>query len=215
MVKNVQTLKVLPRITKPIIRKYTEDRRSIAVYDLVNYLIGIGGKTTYEDCMQLVYEYRYGFEHLLKTTLAQITMYIKIYNLILDGELTLANCKIKKKDLQDKEISNLHDFRLYKIVESFDKISYDYLILLQLKLQQISPKFYSGVFDFVALLKINAKPGVEARVSTKINTKIYSKVKEDLKTSEKRLDAFNRKRYTMTTDDCQKAFEYLKEQRDK
>ena len=215
VVKNVQTLKVLPRITKPIIRKYTEDRRSIAVYDLVNYLIGIGGKTTYEDCMQLVYEYRYGFEHLLKTTLAQITMYIKIYNLILDGELTLANCKIKKKDLQDKEISNLHDFRLYKIVESFDKISYDYLILLQLKLQQISPKFYSGVFDFVALLKINAKPGVEARVSTKINTKISSKVKEDLKTSEKRLDAFNRKRYTMTTDDCQKAFEYLKEQRDK
>ena len=215
VVKNVQTLKVLPKITKPIIRKYTEDRRSIAVYDLVNYLIGIGGKTTYEDCMQLVYEYRYGFEHLLKTTLAQITMYIKIYNLILDGELTLANCKIKKKDLQDKEISNLHDFRLYKIVESFDKISYDYLILLQLKLQQISPKFYSGVFDFVALLKINAKPGVEARVSTKINTKISSKVKEDLKTSEKRLDAFNRKRYTMTTDDCQKAFEYLKEQRDK
>lgn len=215
VVKNVQTLKVLPRITKPIIRKYTEDRRSIAVYDLVNYLIGIDGKTTYEDCMQLVYEYRYGFEHLLKTTLAQITMYIKIYNLILDGELTLANCKIKKKDLQDKEISNLHDFRLYKIVESFDKISYDYLILLQLKLQQISPKFYSGVFDFVALLKINAKPGVEARVSTKINTKISSKVKEDLKTSEKRLDAFNRKRYTMTTDDCQKAFEYLKEQRDK
>ena len=30
-------------------------------------------------------------------------MYIKIYNLILDGELTLANCKIKKKDLQDKD----------------------------------------------------------------------------------------------------------------
>lgn len=58
VVKNVQTLKVLPKITKPVIRKYTEDRRSIAVYELVNYLIGIDGKTTYEDCMKLVYYYR-------------------------------------------------------------------------------------------------------------------------------------------------------------
>lgn len=208
VVKNVQTLKVLPKITKPVIRKYTEDRRSIAVYELVNYLIGIDGKTTYEDCMKLVYYYRYGFEHLLKTTLAQVTLYIKVYKLILDGELTLANYKIKKKDVADKEISSLHDFRLYKIIESFDKISYDYLILLQLKLKQISPKFYLGIFDFVTLLKLNAR----TRTTAKMPAKISTKVKSDLKNSERKLEEFNRKRYTLAQEDCQGAFEYFKEQ---
>ena len=158
--------------------------------------------------MKLVYYYRYGFEHLLKTTLAQVTLYIKVYKLILDGELTLANYKIKKKDVADKEISSLHDFRLYKIIESFDKISYDYLILLQLKLKQISPKFYSGIFDFVTLLKLNARTRTTAKMPAKISTKI----KSDLKNSERKLEEFNRKRYTLAQEDCQGAFEYFKEQ---
>lgn len=190
IVKNVQTLRILDKITKPIIRKYTEERKSIAVYDLVNYLIGLDSRITYEDCMNLLYSYRYGFEHLVKTTLAQVTLYVKVYQLILDGELTIVNYKSQKENITDKDISGMHDFRLYKIIESFDKVSYDYLILLQIRLKQIPSNFYAGVLDFVLLLKINAG---SSRVSTQ-DVQIATIINDDLKDTQKRLTEFNKDR---------------------
>ena len=77
-----------------------------------------------------------------------------------------------------------------------------------MKLKQISPKFYLGIFDFVTLLKLNAR----TRTTAKMPAKISAKVKSDLKNSERKLEEFNRKRYTLTQEDCQGAFEYFKEQ---
>lgn len=206
VVKNVQTLRVLDKITKPLIRKYTEERKSIAIFDLVNYMIGLDSRVSYEDCMNLLYEYRYGFEHLLKSTLAQVNLYVKVFNLVLDGELTITNYKNKKSEITDKEISNMHDFRLFKMIESFDKISYEYLILLQVKLKQISPKFYHGVFDFVSLLKLNAKPRSSAKEPAQLSTRIS----QDLKKSEKRLEEFNKDRYAINYNDFEIAFKDLR-----
>lgn len=197
VVNSVQTLKVLDKITKPLIRKYIAENRNIAVYDMVNYMLGLNTVVTYEDCVQLVYSYRYGFEHLLKSLIAQIHSYNIVFGKVLSGELTLSNYKSKKSEIDDKEISQLHDYRLYKIIESFDNVSYDYLQLLEIRLRQISSNFYAGVYDLISILKWSK---VSTRVSNNLETQMKSQMKEDIKETENKLKRYQDAHYSVDLD---------------
>ena len=67
-----------------------------------------------------------------------------------------------------------------------------------------------------ATIKTNDKGEIEnnsyGTLIDYVPAKISTKVKSDLKNSERKLEEFNRRRYTLAQEDCQGAFEYFKEQ---
>lgn len=188
LLESVQTLSILDKCTRKDIRKYIDGNKNIAVFDLVNYMLGISKGIHYRDCLALVWDYRYGFEHLVKSVIKQLYVFFNVFVLISEGEIDLTN--YKSVEIRNKEIATLNKYRLYKIIEAFDAISLDYLYLLITKLEQIQFN-YSGIFDFIAILKWNSDGVING-----VNVTFAKQGKQDLKMFEEKLKQHNSNRYS-------------------
>lgn len=153
VVSAVNILKTLPTVNRDAIKKYTSKNESIPIYEIFNYVFKLDNcKLSYTDAIKLVYQYRYGFSHVLSYLLDTCALYLYVFELMVDGQLTIQNYKDFRRDTADKKIKNITEYQLSKIVTHFDVISVEYLFFVQQTVSNIADDV-SGIPDFINFLK--------------------------------------------------------------
>lgn len=147
IVTSVHILKNFDYVTQSIIKKYTVPTSSVKVYDLVTFITE-PNKVSYDSIIALLFQYQYGLEYLLKYTVDQLEIYLKIFSYMLDGVVDITNYKVIIPQLNDRAFKDLSIYRVGKIIESFDYISFDKLYFSYLFIKKLG----SSRTDLVELI---------------------------------------------------------------
>lgn len=149
----VQILKVFEKVDRNIIKRYTSVNDSIPLYEIFGYVFRLEDcKLSYVDAVKLVYQYRYGFDHILNYIIDTCELYLHVFNYMLDGQISIKNYKDFRADTADKKIKNITEYQLSKIVSHFEVISVEYLYFILQTVKGIA-KDRTGIPDFINLLK--------------------------------------------------------------
>lgn len=151
---NVNALAALPIVTKETIRRYATKSNDFAIYDLASYLVGAETYINYKQAVKIVYQYRYGFSHLLSYLKDYVNEYLEVFKFIDAGELDSTNIENFKSSTSNKVIKEMHSYRLLKIIEHHSKVSTEKLLYLKHYLGELSTSAYSE-YKLLLLLKIN------------------------------------------------------------
>lgn len=153
VVSSVNILKTLPKVDRDAIKKYTSKQDSIPIYEIFNYIFKLDEcKLDYSAAIKLVYQYRYGFSHILNYLKDTCDLYLYIFELMVEGQLTLQNYKDFRNDTTDKKIKNITEYQLSKIVTHFEVISVEYLFFVRQTVDGIEDDI-AGIPDFINFLK--------------------------------------------------------------
>jgi len=152
IVSSVRILESYRPVTRDLIRRLTCETGKYKIYDVLNFLLG-NEDVTYKKAVGCVYQYRYAFDHLSNYLKNSIEMYEKVFNFVIDGELSLQNYKIFLHECNDSTISSMSEYQLRHVLESFDTISLDWLYLLEQLLNQLGKNDISGLLNILALRK--------------------------------------------------------------
>lgn len=153
VVSAVQMLKTFEKVDRGIIRKYTSVNDSIPLYEIFGYVFKLEEcKLSYTDAVKLVYQYRFGFNHVLDYLIDTCELHLHIFNYMVNGEISIRNYKDFRADTMDKMIKNITEYELSKIVSRFEVISVEYLYFI-LQVVKGIPKDKTGIPDFINLLK--------------------------------------------------------------
>lgn len=152
IMSEVRFLKSYKYVTRSIIKECFTRYSNIPVYELSNFLMGIDTKYSSKDMVNLVYQYRYGFDSLMDTTRRLIKEYITVFNYIISGDLDIDNFSTQKHDLSS-EIRLMPDFRLYNIILNFNIVSMNWIYYLDLVLSNLE-KGNSGIYKVVKLINV-------------------------------------------------------------
>ena len=148
----VAILSTFEFINRYHVTHYVEKVNTTSVNDVVLYMFNIGGKgVSREDVMSIVFKYRYGFPWLLKTVQKEIDTYLKVYEKVAYGELTLANYASYKTLTDNKTISAMPDYKLKRMVMSFEEVSFEYAYYVKQLLATV-PKTNFGLCRFLQIL---------------------------------------------------------------
>lgn len=146
----VFALKGLTDITRKDIKSLVPKTEKFGLNDLYNYLIG--DKSTdmkYENAVKLVHKYRYGFDFLKEFLLEKLQQTMRVFEKVSTGELSIENYR----EYSDKSLTALSQFQLYKIIEQYRDISYDYLYFLFVNVSSLTSNGI-GLLMLLNLLKL-------------------------------------------------------------
>lgn len=124
-------------ITPSILSRNIITSKDIPIFRILNFLLREEGSSS-KDALKVIAQYRYAPEHLLKYLRESLTMQIKIFELVHDGDLTLENLNEVLADRTYSFLKGMHAYTLKKAVESFSRISIDYLLFLSNYLERLS-----------------------------------------------------------------------------
>lgn len=154
IVSSVYLLSSFGKIDRQIIKKFTSENDNIPLYEIFNYVYKLPDcKLSYRVAVKLVYQYRYGFGHIIKYLYDTSIMYLHIFEFMVDGRLTLQNYKDFRVDTQDTVIKGITEYQLFKIVSHFELISVEYLYFIIQSVSVISFDV-TGIPDFINFLKL-------------------------------------------------------------
>lgn len=162
IVKAVETLRHVQYVDKQIVRSLVPKVKQYSVNDLYLYLIGecskqkFGKSMTSSDAVQIVYDYRYGFEFLNGFLVDKIQTDLKIYKLIETSGLSLSNYKSFRNNKtlnSDKMITAMSEYQLYKVIDRHRRVSSEYLYFLLVSLKRMENNFL-GLMSLISLIKL-------------------------------------------------------------
>lgn len=152
LVQAVLSLKALPQINRSIIKAVVPKTSRYGLGDVFLFLIGADTKIKYEDCIEVIYRYRYATEFLKEFLQKNIKAYLEIYELLSKGTLTLYNYKELRLSKDYKILTTFSEYQLYKVIERYKSISYEYLYFLSLNIAKI-PSYSRGILAIINLLQ--------------------------------------------------------------
>lgn len=152
LVQAVLSLKVLPQINRSIIKAVVPKTSRYGLGDVFLFLIGADTKIKYEECIEVIYRYRYATEFLKEFLQKNIKAYLEIYELLSKGTLTLYNYKELRLSKDYKILTTFSEYQLYKVIERYKSISYEYLYFLSLNIAKI-PSHSRGILAIINLLQ--------------------------------------------------------------
>ena len=152
LVQAVLSLKVLPQINRSIIKAVVPKTSRYGLGDVFLFLIGADTKIKYEECIEVIYRYRYATEFLKEFLQKNIKAYLEIYELLSKGTLTLYNYKELRLSKDYKILTTFSEYQLYKVIERYKNISYEYLYFLSLNIAKI-PSYSRGILAIINLLQ--------------------------------------------------------------
>lgn len=126
VVRNVHNLGLLPEVTLETIKEYTISSSSTPIYELVDYLL-LRKNVKAKDAIKIIYDYRYGYSHLVKYLTSTLGKYITVFDLVTSGELSLENYKEYQLSTKNEAIRKINTYQLQKIIESYQSVSIDWL----------------------------------------------------------------------------------------
>ncbi len=152
LVQAVLSLKALPQINRSIIKAVVPKTSRYGLGDVFLFLIGADTKIKYEECIEVIYRYRYATEFLKEFLQKNIKAYLEIYELLSKGTLTLYNYKELRLSKDYKILTTFSEYQLYKVIERYKNISYEYLYFLSLNIAKI-PSYSRGILAIINLLQ--------------------------------------------------------------
>lgn len=152
LVQAVLSLKALPQINRSIIKAVVPKTSRYGLGDVFLFLIGADTKIKYEECIEVIYRYRYATEFLKEFLQKNIKAHLEIYELLSKGTLTLYNYKELRLSKDYKILTNFSEYQLYKVIERYKSISYEYLYFLSLNIAKI-PSHSRGILAIINLLQ--------------------------------------------------------------
>lgn len=152
LVQAVLSLKALPQINRSIIKAVVPKTSRYGLGDVFLFLIGADTKIKYEECIEVIYRYRYATEFLKEFLQKNIKAYLEIYELLSKGTLTLYNYKELRMSKDYKILTTFSEYQLYKVIERYKNISYEYLYFLSLNIAKI-PSYSRGILAIINLLQ--------------------------------------------------------------
>ena len=152
LVQAVLSLKALPQINRSIIKAVVPKTSRYGLGDVFLFLIGADTKIKYEECIEVIYRYRYATEFLKEFLQKNIKAYLEIYELLSKGTLTLYNYKELRLSKDYKILTTFSEYQLYKVIERYKSISYEYLYFLSLNIAKI-PSYGRGILAIINLLQ--------------------------------------------------------------
>ncbi len=152
LVQAVLSLKALPQINRSIIKAVVPKTSRYGLGDVFLFLIGADTKIKYEECIEVIYRYRYATEFLKEFLQKNIKAYLEIYELLSKGTLTLYNYKELRLSKDYKILTTFSEYQLYKVIERYKSISYEYLYFLSLNIAKI-PSHSRGILAIINLLQ--------------------------------------------------------------
>jgi len=150
--ESVEVLKVVPKITRDSVKRYTRASSDMTFPGLFDFIIGVG-KFDYNRASTLVSSYRYGGDFLFKYTLKRFKLYLMLYDKILEGSLSIDNYKAWY-EANKKELKDISEHLVKKVLEAFGEVSYDKLWYLS-NLYQSEYDKGASVGSFLAILSIS------------------------------------------------------------
>lgn len=152
IVNSVYILSTFDHVDRNIIKTYTKRFGNVSFYSITESLLGVSDIKR-EKVVELVYNYRYGFDFLLKYIKKDLAHYRLIFELIGEGLLTLDNyTSLDLKDKRGDEFNKIKKFQVRKIIELYSKISIGYLYFIQTAVNEIKPR-YTNIYKLILLLK--------------------------------------------------------------
>lgn len=152
IVTSVQQLENFPYVNRTIIKEYTEKLVSVSVYDVVAYVLGIG-RRDYSEIVQWLYNFRNSFRWVKKQLCAELELYLKVFEYMASGQLTIVNYKEFVKICGDKTIRECNAWKIKKIIEAHDVLSSEFIYYLLIQIDSIN-NYQSGVIQIMTLAKI-------------------------------------------------------------
>ena len=152
LVQAVLSLKALPQINRSIIKAVVPKTSRYGLGDVFLFLIGADTKIKYEECIEVIYRYRYATEFLKEFLQKNIKAHLEIYELLSKGTLTLYNYKELRLSKDYKILTTFSEYQLYKVIERYKSISYEYLYFLSLNIAKI-PSHSRGILAIINLLQ--------------------------------------------------------------
>lgn len=152
LVQAVLSLKALPQINRSVIKAVVPKTSRYGLGDVFLFLIGADTKIKYEECIEVIYRYRYATEFLKEFLQKNIKAYLEIYELLSKGTLTLYNYKELRLSKDYKILTTFSEYQLYKVIERYKNISYEYLYFLSLNIAKI-PSYSRGILAIINLLQ--------------------------------------------------------------
>lgn len=152
LVQAVLSLKALPQVNRSIIKAVVPKTSRYGLGDVFLFLIGADTKIKYEECIEVIYRYRYATEFLKEFLQKNIKAYLEIYELLSKGTLTLYNYKELRLSKDYKILTTFSEYQLYKVIERYKSISYEYLYFLSLNIAKI-PSYGRGILAIINLLQ--------------------------------------------------------------
>lgn len=144
----INILSTLPSIDKKVIKEYTYGRNSLGLFAVVDSLLGVS-EFPIKKVVQVVYDYRYGFEFLLKFISKQLEDYLVIYNYIENGQLSLDNYREFNPD--DSKFRKISSYVVLKAIKLYSRVSKTLLYFLLNKIKSINPSVYN-IYELLMLL---------------------------------------------------------------
>ena len=152
IVSSVRTLSGFKPVTRNIITKMTSETNKYRIFDIMNFLLG-DDKVSYKDAVGCVYQYRYAFEHLSSYLRTSIENYIKVFEYVGTGSLSLMNYKKFIRESKDNAISAMSEYQLKHMIESYSYVSLDWIFLLEQMINQLGKNDITGLINILALRK--------------------------------------------------------------
>lgn len=152
LMQAVLSLKALPQINRSIIKAVVPKTSRYGLGDVFLFLIGADTKIKYEECIEVIYRYRYATEFLKEFLQKNIKAHLEIYELLSKGTLTLYNYKELRLSKDYKILTTFSEYQLYKVIERYKSISYEYLYFLSLNIAKI-PSHSRGILAIINLLQ--------------------------------------------------------------
>ncbi len=149
VMETVTILSDLETITKKDVREYTTRFKNIWISSITENILGIDTKTSKKRLVELIYDFRYGFDYILSTVKSELELYEYVYSRMIEGELTLEN--YLDYESYNKKYNDLPDFKKLKMIESFDVVSYDKLYYIKTKVESIEGKT-SNIYKLIKLI---------------------------------------------------------------
>lgn len=139
VINSVNVLQMFDKITKSIIKKYTEKKVQTSLNSIVDGLLGVN-KVEKKQIVQTIESYRYAFDYVLEFVIKQLNNYLIIYTLIENGEISFDNYKEYQPMEDIPGYKKISDYQKRKILNIHKIVSYDYIYLMKLSVQQIKAK---------------------------------------------------------------------------
>lgn len=154
IMNSVQTLASLDIVDKYAIQEYTRKRLGVNLSTITDNLLGLEPNKK-KQVIELIYDYRFGLDYLLKYILEDLRKYKLVFRLVEEGELTLENYDTYSLPDIDKDVKlfkKISDRRKYNMVKSYSKVSKSVLYFVEVSVSQIKPRL-DEIYKLMILLR--------------------------------------------------------------
>lgn len=153
IVDNVYLLNSFEYVTKEDVKRYTKAHNDLPIYSLMDFITQSDDNMTYSKAIKIVYQYRFGYSHLVTYLQESFNEYVEVYKVINAAELHYGNIASFIKETDNKTIHNLSEYKVRKILNAYSHTSFERLLFLNSHIQALKKSNPYEVFKLISLLK--------------------------------------------------------------